>query len=45
MLDEFAAEIQEEGLSAAGILREGESFLSPLQQIGATVFRRWIDLA
>lgn len=45
MLDEFAAEVQEEGLSAAGILREGESFLGPLQQIGVAVFRRWIDLA
>jgi GMP synthase (glutamine-hydrolysing) len=44
MLNEFAAEIQEENLSPAKILKESESFLPPLQGIGATVFRRWTEL-
>jgi GMP synthase (glutamine-hydrolysing) len=45
MLDEFAGEIQQEGLSPAGILGEGKTLLPPLQAIGAAVFRRWIALA
>jgi GMP synthase (glutamine-hydrolysing) len=44
MLNEFAAEIQQEGLSAVEILKQSESFLPPLQKIGATVFSRWAEL-
>lgn len=44
MLGEFAGEIEEENLSSNEILQQGKSFLPPLQEIGAGVFRRWIDL-
>jgi GMP synthase (glutamine-hydrolysing) len=44
MLSEFADEIQEENLSAAKILEESSSFLTPLQGIGATVFQRWAEM-
>lgn len=44
MLDEFTGEIREENLSAGKILEESKSFLPPLQEVGAAVFHRWIDL-
>jgi hypothetical protein len=44
MLDEFAGEIRQENLNPGGILKQAESFLPPLQQIGSTVFRRWVEL-
>jgi GMP synthase (glutamine-hydrolysing) len=44
MLHEFDGEIQHENLNPAGIMKQAESFLSPLEQIGATVFRRWVEL-
>ncbi len=44
MLAQFAAEVQQENLNPAGILQQAGSFLPPLQQIGATVFRRWLEL-
>jgi GMP synthase (glutamine-hydrolysing) len=44
MLDEFAGEIQQENLNPAGILKQTQSFLPALKQIGAAVFRRWIEL-
>jgi len=43
MLDEFADEIRQENLNAAEILKQAESHLPPLKQIGATVFRRWTE--
>jgi GMP synthase (glutamine-hydrolysing) len=44
MLDQFAGEIQEEKLNPAEILEQAKSFLPPLQNIGATVFRNWAKL-
>ena len=44
MLGEFAGEIEEENLSSEEILQQGKAFLPPLQEMGASVFRRWIDL-
>ena len=44
MLGEFAGEVEEENLSSDEILQQNKSFLPPLQEIGAGVFRRWIDL-
>lgn len=44
MLDEFAAEIAQENLNPAAILEQAESLLPPLQEIGATIFGRWIRL-
>lgn len=44
MLTEFAGEIKEENLNPVEILNQCESFLPPLQAIGASVFGRWTDL-
>jgi GMP synthase (glutamine-hydrolysing) len=44
MLKEFAGEIQQENLDAEGILLQTGFLLPPLQQIGATIFRRWVEL-
>jgi GMP synthase (glutamine-hydrolysing) len=44
MLKEFAGEIQQENLDAEGILLQAGFLLPPLQQIGATIFRRWTEL-
>jgi GMP synthase (glutamine-hydrolysing) len=44
MLAQFDAEVRQENLNPAAILKEAESFLPPLRQIGATVFRRWLEL-
>jgi GMP synthase (glutamine-hydrolysing) len=44
MLNEFAGEIQRENLDPGGILKQAESLLPPLQQIGSKVFRRWVEL-
>jgi GMP synthase (glutamine-hydrolysing) len=44
MLNEFASEIRRGNLSPDGILKQGESLLPLLQQIGATIFRRWTEL-
>jgi GMP synthase (glutamine-hydrolysing) len=44
MLDEFADEGREENLSAEEIRAKSQVHLPPLQQIGATVFRRWTEL-
>jgi GMP synthase (glutamine-hydrolysing) len=44
MLKEFAGEIQHENLDAEGILLQAGFLLPPLQQIGATIFRRWTEL-
>jgi GMP synthase (glutamine-hydrolysing) len=44
MLKEFAHEIQQENLDAEGILLQAGFLLPPLQQIGATIFRRWTEL-
>ncbi len=44
MLNEFADEIQQENLSADGILKQAETNLPQLHEIGMNVFRRWIDI-
>jgi GMP synthase (glutamine-hydrolysing) len=44
MLKEFAGEIQQENLDAEGILLQAGFLVPPLQQIGATIFRRWTEL-
>jgi GMP synthase (glutamine-hydrolysing) len=44
ILNEFADEIQKEKLDPCGIRKQAEPFLPPLQQIGSTVFRRWVEL-
>jgi GMP synthase (glutamine-hydrolysing) len=44
MLKEFAGEIQRQNLDAEGILLQARFLLPPLQQIGATIFRRWTQL-
>jgi hypothetical protein len=44
MLKEFAGEIQQENLDAEGILLQTGFLLPPLQRIGATIFRRWVEL-
>lgn len=41
MLSEFAEEVQQQNLSAPGILRDTDSFLPPLQAIVSNVIGRW----
>jgi GMP synthase (glutamine-hydrolysing) len=44
MLKEFAGKIQQENLDAEGIMLQAGFPLPPLQQIGTTIFRRWVEL-
>lgn len=44
MLEEFEAEVQQENLTSGQIVKESERYMLPLQNIGAGVFRRWIEL-
>jgi hypothetical protein len=43
MLNEFGGEIQRGNPDPGGILKQPESFLPTLQQIGSTVFLRWVE--
>jgi hypothetical protein len=40
----FAGKIQQENLDAEGIMLQAGFPLPPLQQIGTTIFRRWVEL-